>query len=520
MTTMSDSGSSGYLGQPPFTAPPRVLRRSRTDRVISGVSGGLGEYFEVDPVIFRVLFAVLSFFGGIGLLAYGLAWLLIPEPEVNRSVLDKAVDQLRIHRVPPWLVLLAAIVVVCLGWFSWWGPDTLPAVILLALVALVLAHRRRNRPLPPAWHAPPPAAWNAPPPPGMPAGSGAPAGPGMPPVPESHGPTAAAGAAPSGLLWPTDATTPIGADEAAPELPTSGTVPGTDDGTATARVGQPETGSIENTSVLPGDPAFGPPADGATAPLNFEVPTGEYGWQPPPVDRPTAPLIAPLNDTRRSMQAWLAEAGEAHRNRVRRRRPIKVAVALALLLGWGLVAMFDALFRVPFPAYLWVGLGILGIGLLVSIATRRMTLSLLVPLVILGALAVALGGTRASLSDGSGRIGWLPTAQNQLDGNYRQFAGQSTLDLTQLAPLSSPASVTITQAAGEVVLRLPNDLNATVLADVHMGDIQNERSTAAGQFQAGVNVHLQLNPPATATGQPITIHVRLSTGHVQVDRVG
>jgi len=181
--------------------------------------------------------------------------------------------------------------------------------------------------------------------------------------------------------------------------------------------------------------------------------------------------------------------------------------------------MFDALFRVPFPVYLWVGLGILGAGLLISLATRRMTLSLLVPLVFLGLVAVAFGGSRASLSDGSGRIGWLPTAQNQLSGHYRQFAGQSTLDLTQLAPLGSPASVTITQAAGEVVLRLPADLNATVLADVHMGDIQNERSTAAGQFQAGVNVHLQLNPPATATGQPITIHVRLSTGHVQVDRV-
>ena len=217
------------------------------------------------------------------------------------------------------------------------------------------------------------------------------------------------------------------------------------------------------------------------------------------------------------MQAWLAEAGEAHRIRVTRRRPIKVAVLLALLVGWGLVAMFDALFRVPFPVYLWVGLGVLGLGLLVSIVTRRMTLSLLLPIVLLAATAVALGGTKASLSDGSGRIGWLPTSQSQL-GTYRQFAGQSTLDLRQLAPLSSPASTTITQAAGEVVLLLPASLNATVIADVHIGDIQNGQSTAAGQFQAGVNVHLQLDPPATATGQPVTIHVSLTTGHVQVDR--
>jgi hypothetical protein len=62
-------------------------------------------------------------------------------------------------------------------------------------------------------------------------------------------------------------------------------------------------------------------------------------------------------------------------------------------------------------------------------------------------------------------------------------------------------------------------MNATVIADVHLGDIQNGRSTAAGQMQAGVNAHLRLSPPATATGQPLTIHVSLTTGHVVVDRV-
>ena len=46
--------------------------------MVTGVAGGLGEYFRVDPVIFRVLFAVLSFFGGVGLLLYLLCWLLIP----------------------------------------------------------------------------------------------------------------------------------------------------------------------------------------------------------------------------------------------------------------------------------------------------------------------------------------------------------------------------------------------------------------------------------------------------------
>jgi phage shock protein PspC (stress-responsive transcriptional regulator) len=487
MTTMSDTGSPSYAGQPQFSAP-RSLRRSDTDRVISGVSGGLGQYFGVDPVIFRVLFAVLSFFGGVGLLAYGVAWVLIPEPGVDRSLLDKALHWLRVRKVPPWLVIIGAAVVVWLGWFSWWAPHTLPALLLLAAVALVLTRKLRNRPLPgaqpPAWPTPT-TGWL--PPPGVPAD----------PAPTDPAPADASAAEPA----------------TASDLPT----------------GEPPASDTTSTGLLwpPGRTAPAEPTEpGLTAPLPVvDQPTGSADWQPPPAGRPpfgqsTAPLIPPMNDTRRSMQAWLAEAGEAHRIRVRRRRPIKVAVGLALLLGWGLVAMFDALFRVPFPIYLWVGLGVLGIGLLISIATRRMTLSLLIPLLLLGAIAIGLGGTRASLSDGSGRLGWLPSSQSDLSTHYRQFAGQSTLDLTQLGALNSPASVTITQAAGEVLLRLPSTMNATVIADVHLGDIRNGQSTTAGQFQAGVNAHLQLNPPATATGQPLTIHVSLSTGHVQVDRTG
>jgi phage shock protein PspC (stress-responsive transcriptional regulator) len=502
MTTMSDSGSPNYAGpppfsgQPPFPAPPRALRRSRTDRVISGVSGGLGEYFGVDPVIFRVLFAVLSFFGGIGLLAYGLAWILIPEPEVNRSVLDKALHQLRVRRVPPWLVIIGGVAVLWLGWFSWWAPHTIWVLILIAVVALVLARRLRNQPPPGPWGGPTTQGWTPPGPWGAPPPDSPPAGPGW--------------TAPADAGTPADTDSLSAAESTATEDPTTG---------------QP----VENTAVLPSESVMpdGPsePVEGhPTAPL-WAAPTDPAGpglaWQPPPAARQqaTAPLIPPLNDTRRSMQAWLAEAGEAHRIRVQRRRPIKLAVLLALAVGWGLVALFDAAFRVPFPAYLWVGLSVLGLGLLVSIATRRTTLSLLIPIVFLAAVAVVFGGTRASLSDGSGRIGWLPASSSQL-GTYRQFAGQSTLDLTQLAPLGAPASVTISQAAGEVVIRVPATLNATVIADVHMGDIRNGQSTAAGQFQAGLNVHLQLNPPAAATGEPLTVHVSLTAGHVQVDRVG
>ena len=57
----------------------RLLRRSRTDKVIGGVCGGLGRYLGVDPVLLRIAFVVLAVAGGSGILLYIVAWILIQE---------------------------------------------------------------------------------------------------------------------------------------------------------------------------------------------------------------------------------------------------------------------------------------------------------------------------------------------------------------------------------------------------------------------------------------------------------
>jgi phage shock protein PspC (stress-responsive transcriptional regulator) len=56
------------------------LHLSNSDRKIAGVCGGLGEWLEIDPVLFRVAFIVLALLCGIGILAYVVLWLLIPRP--------------------------------------------------------------------------------------------------------------------------------------------------------------------------------------------------------------------------------------------------------------------------------------------------------------------------------------------------------------------------------------------------------------------------------------------------------
>jgi phage shock protein C len=57
----------------------KKLNRSVKDKVIGGVAGGLAEYFEIDPVIVRVLFVVSLFFHGAGFIAYIVLWIIVPE---------------------------------------------------------------------------------------------------------------------------------------------------------------------------------------------------------------------------------------------------------------------------------------------------------------------------------------------------------------------------------------------------------------------------------------------------------
>jgi phage shock protein C len=62
----------------------RRLRRSRTERKIAGVCGGLGSYFNVDPIWPRLGFAFAALPGGIpGIPLYLICWLIIPEEELG-----------------------------------------------------------------------------------------------------------------------------------------------------------------------------------------------------------------------------------------------------------------------------------------------------------------------------------------------------------------------------------------------------------------------------------------------------
>lgn len=54
------------------------LFRDFNNKVFAGVCGGLGNYFDMDPVIWRVIFLLSIFFGGLGLITYLILWLVVP----------------------------------------------------------------------------------------------------------------------------------------------------------------------------------------------------------------------------------------------------------------------------------------------------------------------------------------------------------------------------------------------------------------------------------------------------------
>ncbi len=55
------------------------LYRSKKDRIIAGICGGIAEYFDIDPTLVRIIAVLTIFVNGIGLIAYLIAWIVIPQ---------------------------------------------------------------------------------------------------------------------------------------------------------------------------------------------------------------------------------------------------------------------------------------------------------------------------------------------------------------------------------------------------------------------------------------------------------
>ena len=124
-------------------------RRSRSDRMLAGVCGGVGRALNIDPVLIRVVVAVLTIAGGAGIPIYIAAWLLMPEEGSDSSTAQEMFGR-KARPDQPWLwpVVIAVGVVCAVGissslkiWpFSFPGP-----LIAILAIWVFLAHRKRQR---------------------------------------------------------------------------------------------------------------------------------------------------------------------------------------------------------------------------------------------------------------------------------------------------------------------------------------------------------------------------------------
>jgi phage shock protein C len=73
----------------------KKLYRSKNDRIIFGVCGGLGEYFEIDSLILRILFILLIFTGGSGIIIYIILAIIIPDGEGHKLNGKEAVNEIQ-----------------------------------------------------------------------------------------------------------------------------------------------------------------------------------------------------------------------------------------------------------------------------------------------------------------------------------------------------------------------------------------------------------------------------------------
>src|SRR3954453_20041247 len=123
----------------------RRLERSRDERIVAGVSGGLGRYFDLHPMFFRVGFVVLTLLGGSGILIYVAAVLVIPDQGDDDSIAGRALKRHRDH--PAALAGLAIIGVVIFSLLSqarFHGGDWIWLLLLIGGGLVLWADRGRR----------------------------------------------------------------------------------------------------------------------------------------------------------------------------------------------------------------------------------------------------------------------------------------------------------------------------------------------------------------------------------------
>jgi phage shock protein PspC (stress-responsive transcriptional regulator) len=141
---MPTASESVHAEAPAVTHAARRLYRSTTERVVGGICGGLGDYFAIDPVWFRVGFVVLTLAGGSGILIYLLMWLIVPPAPDGYTPSEAGRGSVTGAAVLGVVLMIVGSIALVNTVAPWLGQYIWPIVLVLGGLALLLGGLNRD----------------------------------------------------------------------------------------------------------------------------------------------------------------------------------------------------------------------------------------------------------------------------------------------------------------------------------------------------------------------------------------
>jgi phage shock protein PspC (stress-responsive transcriptional regulator) len=408
----------------------KTLSRVREGKIIAGVCGGLGRATGTDPLLFRVLLAVLVFFGGVGGLLYLAAWLVLPADGDETSPLESLLGRGRSTTSP--LLTVGLLIGSVLLLAATLGSGVQYPLLLVACVVGGYLLLRRNAPMqgypPGALGAPGGAPWA-----GHASTAGATAASTSAAPPAASAPGAATGPSPTGSgVPPMSQAPPWAAGPPAPPAPEAPQAP-------QAPAPPSQAGPAAATGYPPTDPS------GYTPPF---APHGPWGAGPAPLVQ--APMRPPKRRRERSKLGRLT-----------------LSVACVVLAVLAIIDVSGA--SIPASAYFGLALAVVALGLLTGVRIGRARW-LIVPGVILTLALAASTVDNHSYRGGGGDATVAPTTLTDVQAKYEHGAGDYTVDLSKVDFGTAPRTIDVHLGLGDLTILVPPNVDAEVHWNVGAGD--------------------------------------------------
>lgn len=566
-------------GRPP---PPGVgaftsrygLVRPRQGRYLAGVCAAVGRATNTDPILWRVLLAVLGFFGGIGILVYVAAWLIIPAEGDSASPVESMLGRGKSSMSPVTVLVLGVLVAVMFGYIVTDGFRAVLLGVAILIGGALLLNRDANRttgPVP-GDATMPPQPWDtgAPQTGPVPAGcaatagtayesagygsvppSGVSSGPGYgTPSTPGYGATSATGSPVAGQFasgevpgpvhpaWyqtpAGSAGPPYGSGQPVSEPASAGIGPSVSGPPGTVQAGTMQAGtmqagdwpaatggarpgSVPTTTVPAWSGGSPPPAAASLA----APPPPPGGYRPPfaprgPYAGPYPPggyppgPVPPPGSTKRPKPPKPS----------RERSPLGAATFSLIFLAIGVVAILDLAnaVRIGPSAYFAATLLTIAAGLLVGTWFGRARW--LIALGLAGAAALGISTLAESyerVGSESGSISWAPLSVDTMADRYETRFGDGTLDLREVDFTGDQETeVMVRVDFGELRVLVPAEVDTTVVMEVKAGEAR-AFGTQWSVFEGPAREVTDLGPDGPGGGT-LLVMLYVNAGDAEVSR--